>query len=46
MQASFAAFIFARAGKRRPRRLPLSSNGLERVMQLSRLWRQTVIESP
>src|SRR3546814_5121479 len=46
MQASFAAFIFARANARGPAWASLSSNRLQRVTQVSRLWRQTVIEYP
>jgi hypothetical protein len=54
MQASFAAFIFEGANMQgrflRPRGsaplLPMSPNRLKRVTQVSRLWRQTVIESP
>jgi len=46
MQASFAAFIFCGCEGAVPRDAPLSSNRLETVIQLSSLWRQTVIESP
>jgi hypothetical protein len=46
MQASFAAFIFAGANKRRLLLPSMSLNRLERVTEMSRLWRQTVIESP
>jgi len=46
MQAALAAFIFCRGKGARLRLWPLSPKRPERVMHLSSLWRQTVIESP
>jgi hypothetical protein len=50
MQASFAAIIFCRCEGAAPLAICASPGvsliGLKRVTHLSRLWRQTVIESP